>query len=361
MTQSYEIGEQEQKFLQKVSRSFALTIPQLPPMLGRSVTNAYLLCRIVDTIEDDAALSLDQKRDFLCRFSEIIESKMSASIQSFAAEVVPALSEQTLPAEKELITHTEEVMRTLFSFSERQQATIRCCVKKMATGMSWFQEQKNPAGLKRVSDMDAYCYYVAGVVGEMLTELFCDYSSDIAAQRKQLLSLAPSFGQGLQMTNILKDLWDDRTRGACWLPRELFERYGFDLNRLSAGETAPGFRKGLATLIGIARNHLDMAMEYTLLIPANETGIRRFCLWAIGMAVFTLRNIYRKPDYRCGLDVKISRRRTKSIILISNAAVKSNYLLKILFAFSTFGLPDTDDVRVLAPCVQEEIRISEDL
>lgn len=353
--------ELEQKFLQQVSRSFALTIPELPPMLGRCVTNAYLLCRIIDTIEDDAAISINQKHAFFCRFIDIFDSKMSASIQSFATDAVSALSDQTLPAEKELLNHTADVMRTFFSFNERQQAAIRHCVKKMATGMLGFQEQKNPAGLKRLSDMDAYCYYVAGVVGEMLTELFCDYSTDVAVHRKQLLALAPSFGQGLQMTNILKDLWDDRASGACWLPRNIFERFGFDLNRLSAGEIAPGFRKGLATLIGITRNHLAMAMEYTLLIPANETGIRKFCLWAIGLAVFTLRNINRKPDYKCGLDVKISRRRTKSIILISNAAVKSNYLLKILFALSTFGLPNPDDVRALAPCVQEEIRISEDL
>ena len=37
-----------------VSRTFALTIPELPGDLRRVVTNAYLLCRIADTIEDDA-------------------------------------------------------------------------------------------------------------------------------------------------------------------------------------------------------------------------------------------------------------------------------------------------------------------
>ena len=36
--------------LEQVSRTFALTIPQLPPTLRRVVANAYLLCRIVDTI-----------------------------------------------------------------------------------------------------------------------------------------------------------------------------------------------------------------------------------------------------------------------------------------------------------------------
>ena len=57
----------------------------------------------------------------------------------------------------------------------------------------------------------------------MLTDLFCDYSPEIAARGEELRRHAVSFGQGLQMTNILKDVWEDRRRGACWLPRDVFE------------------------------------------------------------------------------------------------------------------------------------------
>ncbi|HTT38021.1 MAG TPA: squalene/phytoene synthase family protein, partial [Burkholderiales bacterium] len=41
--------EFQARMLAGVSRTFALTIPQLPQELARVVTNAYLLCRIVDT------------------------------------------------------------------------------------------------------------------------------------------------------------------------------------------------------------------------------------------------------------------------------------------------------------------------
>ena len=37
------------------------------------------------------------------------------------------------------------------------------------------------------------------------------------------------------MTNILKDVWEDRSRGACWLPQEVFSRHGVDLAQLAAG------------------------------------------------------------------------------------------------------------------------------
>ena len=49
--------EFQSDMLKRVSRTFALTIPQLPSTLCKVVSNAYLLCRIVDTIEDDPLIS----------------------------------------------------------------------------------------------------------------------------------------------------------------------------------------------------------------------------------------------------------------------------------------------------------------
>ena len=220
-------GDLEQKMLQKVSRSFALTIPQLPATLQRQVANAYLLCRIVDTIEDDPGLSLAQKHMVMDQFLAVVSGQ--ASPARFADEMRQFLSQQTAEGEKELILHTPQVVERLYSFTPHQQDVIRRCLKIMGKGMLEFQATASVRGLENISRMDAYCYYVAGVVGEMLTELFCSYSQKVAAHRETLLHLAPSFGQGLQMTNILKDFWEDRARGACWLPRDVFHAAGCDL------------------------------------------------------------------------------------------------------------------------------------
>ena len=64
-------GYQDQ-ILPHVSRTFALTIPQLPPALRIAVTNAYLLCRIADTIEDEPALSPAETLVFLQRFKAVV-------------------------------------------------------------------------------------------------------------------------------------------------------------------------------------------------------------------------------------------------------------------------------------------------
>ncbi|HSS64071.1 MAG TPA: phytoene/squalene synthase family protein [Gammaproteobacteria bacterium] len=327
----------QHRILQQVSRTFALTIPQLPPDLYRVVSNAYLLCRIADTIEDEAALSAEDKLHFSRAFTAVLGGKLEAA--DFARDLHPLLSGSTLPPERDLVLNTPAVVRVTHSFSTRQRSALERCVRIMSLGMAQFQLNATLEGLEDVAHLDRYCYHVAGVVGEMLTELFCEHSEAIDRNRDRLLRLAVSFGQGLQMTNILKDIWEDRRRGACWLPRDVFQDVGFDLSTLDSRNHGERFQRGLTELIAIANLHLEDALAYTLLIPKDETGIRRFCLWALGMAVLTLRKIYRRLDFTSGQDVKITRRSVKATILVTNITVNRDSILRLLFEYLTRPLP----------------------
>ncbi len=323
--------------LQGVSRTFALTIPQLPPLLCRVVSNAYLLCRIVDTIEDEPVLNLTQKRCFCQQFLRTISGEDEA--ESFSAQLSPLLSSQTTPAEAELIRNTPRIIRITRCFSEAQGEVLRRCVRIMAEGMGQFQLRAGKHGLQSLEDLDQYCYYVAGVVGQMLTSLFCLYSPEIAKNHDRLMTLSVSFGQGLQMTNILKDVWEDYRRGACWLPQKIFAEEGFDLGDLTTARNREEFERGVQRLIGIAHGHLRNALAYTLLIPKQETGIRNFCLWAIGLAVLTLRRINNHLYYTAGSEVKISRLSVKATILATRLTLQNNALLKLLFYLAAWPLP----------------------
>jgi farnesyl-diphosphate farnesyltransferase len=328
--------ELQSVLLKDVSRTFALTIPQLPPRLRRVVSNAYLLCRIVDTIEDEASLAAADKRRFCTQFVAVVTG--SSSADAFADELAQRLT-SSAATDRALVRATPRVIAITHSFSAPQQDALRDCVTVMADGMAAFQEARTGVGLADLAELDRYCYCVAGVVGEMLTRLFCDYSPDIARHRAALMALAVSFGQGLQMTNILKDIWEDRQRGACWLPHDVFGASGFDLSRLGTAPYSASFGAGLERLLAIARAHLEDALRYTLLIPKEETAIRHFCLWAIGMALLTLRRIDANRAFRSGAEVKISRRSVKLVIAASRLAVKRDALLKALFRLAAGGLP----------------------
>jgi farnesyl-diphosphate farnesyltransferase len=330
----------QDRILPHVSRTFALTIPQLPPRLRIAVANAYLLCRIADTIEDEPALSPVETLAFLDRFKAVATGPGNqADAAQLAGEVEGRLSARTLPAERELIAHMVLVLEVTASLTAPQRNAIQRCLALMCYGMPRFQRAASLQGLPRRTDLDDYCYYVAGVVGDMLTELFCEYAAPIARNRAKMQSLAVSFAQGLQMTNILKDVWEDRSRGACWLPREVFASHNVDLGQLTPEIPNPGFDAGMRELIGVAHAHLRNALDYTLLIPASEAGLRRFCLWAIGLAVLTLRKIHNNPGFTAGSQVKITRSAVSMTRLLTDLSLRSDFLLRRLFAAAAHGLP----------------------
>ena len=314
-----------------------MTIPVLPPVLYRAVANAYLLCRIADTIEDDAVLSFAEKREFSRQFLSAVHGQTDSA--AFARDLAPRLASHNSPAERDLVSNTPAVLRITHSLNHSQRSALARCVRVMTDGMVFYQGQETLDGVVDQIAMDRYCYYVAGVVGEMLTELFCEFCPAMHSRKHDLMRLAVSFGQGLQMTNILKDIWEDRARGACWLPRAEFSRHGLRLSQLQPGQGGREFTAAIRALVAITHGHLRNALTYTLEIPPQETGIRKFCLWALGMAVLTLRKINAEPLFISSQDVKISRLQVKSTVVATSLCARHDGLLKLMFNTASKGLP----------------------
>ncbi len=330
--------EFQNKHLQGVSRTFALAIPQLPERLSFVVANAYLLCRIVDTIEDEVSLNYAQKKVFNEQFILALTSGQNA--QLFANELGQLLSDKTTLAEHHLIQESEKVLAITQSFSASEKAALLECVRTMTGGMSFFQSLNLKQGLTSTKDLDQYCYFVAGCVGEMLAKLFTSTTfnpNQLLDSEIELLDLAKSFGQGLQMTNILKDIWDDAEREVCWLPQEIFNQFHFNLSqlqqaRLSAADEL-NFQKGLHELIQMASIHLQKALLFIQKLSAqneDDKKIRHFCCWILMMALFNLHKIKTHIDFKKSSEVKISRRVVKITFILSKILSRWNFTLKLM-------------------------------
>ena len=318
-------GDPSRLLVKQLSRTFALTIPQLPPGLQEPVSVAYLLCRTVDTIEDsglaDPAAKASQLKSFLAALDDF------AVTQTVSEQLASEISGRVTPEELNLIRHMPELLASLNAHPPEQQAAIRECLRKMASGMSSYVDRPN--GLADMRELDHYCYVVAGVVGEMLTELFRDHCSEINDHGSELRRLASSFGQGLQMTNILKDIWDDYRQGQCWLPRDQFKAMNLDLRDLDTAARSPSFRPVILDITSTALSHLDNAVEYTMLIPRHQTGIRRFCILAIGMAYATLNRLARVPRFTPDCRIKIGRATVRNLMLAAPVLSRSNSLTRL--------------------------------
>jgi isopentenyl-diphosphate delta-isomerase type 1 len=325
----------QDEILPQVSRTFALTIPQLPAELRPAVANAYLLCRMADTIEDEPGLTSAQKRYYQRRYFEVISGQGDAKCLS--DELTQHLTEQTLAAERELIRHMLLILAVNDTLNPAKRRAILDCLNIMTTGMAEFQDKAGLQGLATRTELDRYCYYVAGVVGETLTEFFIDFEPQLSTQRETLKHLARSFGTGLQLTNILKDQWEDRSRGVCWLPQDLLAEYHLQPCVLQAGVRDPKHVQVVRQMVGTANAHLQRALQFALLIPARHPGIRRFMVWTIGLALLTLRNVQAHPE----APSKVSRAEVAWIMGLTRLSQRSDTGLRWLYTLAARQLPFT--------------------
>jgi farnesyl-diphosphate farnesyltransferase len=317
--------------LPKVSRTFAACIDLLPAPLDYQVLIAYLLCRIADTVEDTAALPCADKQRLLARFRD--------SLDEGGPDVAP-LAEVFADApgdDGQLTREAERTLREFRAFAPEVRAAIRPWVQEMCDGMAGFAAMQPRPGdfraLERVADLDRYCWYVAGTVGHLLTELFRLQSPRIGRARyERLKARATDFGLGLQLVNIIKDVADDRQRGWSFVPRELCAEAGIAPEDLLDPARAEAARAVMGRMTTKARAHLDAALAYCTSLPAADYRIRLFCLAPLYFAVRTLALAERDPRL---LDpahkVKITRREvyrtlaTSHLVAISNPLVTAYY------------------------------------
>jgi farnesyl-diphosphate farnesyltransferase len=207
--------------LQKTSRTFALTIPFLPAPTRSEVELAYLLFRIIDTFEDARLWTPQRRVDTLMRFGDLLEREPAAS-QALADECAaepPVTHEGYL----ELLAKMPFVLGAFAAVRAPARATIRRHVVRSAERMAGWVRRCDPAdgklALLTLDDLRDYCYSVAGIVGEMLTELYLLGRPELDPVAGELRAGAAEFGEGLQLVNILKDAQRDEEEGRTYLPK----------------------------------------------------------------------------------------------------------------------------------------------
>ena len=224
------------ELLEKTSRTFALSIPVLPEPTRREVMIAYLLFRIADTFEDAAHWPPDERITALADFN--------ALLRSYSRDKAETLSRDWVRREvarhagyQELMAEVPFVLDAFFALSPGAVDPIRVHVIRSADGMASIVSRTRDGSLTlhSIPELKDYCYIVAGIVGEMLTELFLLDRPSIASLAPFLRERAATFGEALQLVNILKDSAVDAEEGRRYLPAEVPKSEVFALARKDLG------------------------------------------------------------------------------------------------------------------------------
>jgi farnesyl-diphosphate farnesyltransferase len=303
-----------------ISRTFAINVGKLPSRLSFQVLVSYLLCRIADTIEDDFGLPPKTKAELLHRFTLLLtDAEWHNHVVAFEAT---CQGMDNTRSDVLLLQHTHYVLDCFFAFPPPVQQHIVHWVSELSQGMAQYALRKNEGiqdvtFLTSLDDLEKYCYYVAGTVGHLLTGLFRHFYPCIdEACYQALTDKASSFGIGLQLTNIIKDSVIDYERGWCYLPRELLDKWQLSGKSLLDPRERCAAQEFMYEIIVRARQHLDDAMTYSLLLPKQAWKARIFCFLPLFMAIKTLSQAaYSERLFTPQNPVKISRSEVKHIVL----------------------------------------------
>lgn len=295
------VSDELEKYLEETSRTFALCIPLLPYPTRQQVTLAYLLFRIADTFEDAAVWPVAMRTRALADFCALLRDPDPGEARRLAEEWKGGH-----PTEHagylDLLEHVPAVIDAFRATPPEAMEIMRTHVIRSAEGMSGYVSRTSAEGhlqLTGVDDLRHYCYTVAGIVGEMLTELFLIGSPQLASAAQALRERAATFGEALQLVNILKDAASDRKEGRTYIPNDV----------------------PVAEVFALARKDLDVATDYTLRMQREgaQRGIVAFCALPVALARATLERVE-----KFGPGAKVSRPEVYRIVRRLDRSLDAN-------------------------------------
>lgn len=309
--------------LRRTSRSFYLTLHALPTSIRQPVAIGYLLARAMDTVADEINQSAAWKLSVLRMMRDMINSGPAMDQVSQFQQTVSFLTPGA--PENILLVHFKQIVELEYKLNKEERADIIQVLNTIVTGQQLDIERFSGNGakivcLQKITDLDHYTYLVAGCVGEYWTNVcnrsLPDYSN---LPLTTLYSFAVSFGKGLQLINILRDIPHDLAHGRCYLPLEQLELQ--DLNPECLNKEIHRLSPIVAYWLRVARDELRLGWKYMLSVKSLRVR------WSLAMPLllgFATLQLMQDGGYLTKQKpVKLNRNQVKILMLTAALGVVS--------------------------------------
>jgi farnesyl-diphosphate farnesyltransferase len=318
------------EILEKVSRSFAAVIRQLPPSLLVDILVFYLVLRALDTIEDDTH-AFDGSH-------EVKISHLLAFHKTALQDKLWKMSGVGQGDERRLLENFPKVHAVYRCLSTQSQGVIADITQRMATGMAEFVSSDLGQGTNDIAQYNRYCHFVAGLVGEGLSRLFVASGMESPSLASEL-HLSDQMGLFLQKTNIIRDYLYVRTsifvctcvicclvrlislvlvsmlhredyidKRAFW-PQSVWKKYSStgELGFFAQQLNPTARERSLECLNELVTDALELVPDcLAYMSKLQHREVFRFCAIPQVMAIATLEKCYNNPDVFTGV-VKIRK------------------------------------------------------
>lgn len=266
------------------ARNFSYGIRLLPGPKRRALSAVYAFARRIDDI-GDGDLPQEQK---LRRLEQARKDVRSATINS---------SDPVLVALADTDRRTPIQLQAFDDLIDGCEADVR------------------EVRYETFDELLHYCRCVAGSVGRLSLGVFG--TSDWATAAP----LADALGVALQLTNVLRDVLEDRREGRIYLPEQDLQTFGV---RLELGEDGT-LTDPYANLAGLIRFEADRAQRWyaegTRLLPLLDHRSRACCASMAGIYHELLRSIVADPRAAMTRRVSLPGRRKALVAAQSLAGI----------------------------------------
>ena len=301
--------------LEGTSRSFYLSLKELPRAIRPQVSLLYMLARTSDTIADSEGGEPRELLEALESYDDFTQGRSSE------APTLSSFSEfQTNKSEGLLLKNVETIVSRIEGFSESDQESIRSCLGIIISGQildvnRFSLGAEDIPSIEKDDELDDYAYRVAGSVGEFWTRMSLAHLFKLDHEKEnQLFENGVRFGKSLQMINILRDIPADLELGRCYIPRKSLEKHKLSPHDLLDKSKMEPFRPLYDEYLDLTSRYLESAIQYIEMIPHSQFRLRGSCMLPviIGKRTVSLlrgRNVLDRKDR-----IKIDRSEIKEVV-----------------------------------------------
>jgi phytoene synthase len=235
------------------AKTFYLGTLLMPPAKRRAIWAIYVWCRRTDELMDSAEAQARPLDELQARL-DAWEDRTRALFDGHVVDGLDLVMRDTLD-------RYPQPLQPYLDMIEGQRMDLR------QHRYSTFEE------------LELYCYRVAGTVGLMTQEVMGldqAYTSAPWSDVPDTSQAAVALGIANQLTNILRDVGEDRGRGRIYLPLDELARFGVSEDQLMAGVVDDNWRALMAFQLQRARDWF----------ARSEAGVRwlaadaRWPVWA---------------------------------------------------------------------------------
>lgn len=239
------------------SKSFALTARVFTPATRDAAAVIYAYCRYVDDAIDSVTgpAQLEALQQLRAELDTVYANQSSpATVDSAAASDAPT-------------SRLNELTRVV-----QHHRIPRYYFDELLRGMQLDVEGRH---YRTVTELVDYCYCVASVVGLIMCHVMGTRQWRDTARVTQTLNRAAHLGIAMQLTNICRDVEEDKGRGRVYLPDDVMAQHGVDLKAIHAdapfaAPTAMALRPAVAALLQLAERYYRSGQRGTLALPLRS-------------------------------------------------------------------------------------------